>query len=89
MSKCKEIFYVEVTDTFGGEANYSWVRRFKVHANTMRGAMLKVSRLLGARTKRVGDYGDLCRYDFKGSAVCAFVEGYTHQGECFTGVQSI
>jgi len=89
MSKCKEIFYVEVTDTFGGEANYSWVRRFKVHANTMRGAMLKISRHLGVSAKQVGDYGDLRRYDFKGTAVCAFVEDYTHQGEAFTGVQSI
>ena len=89
MSKRKEIFYVEVTDTFGGEANYSWVRRFKVPANTMRGAMLKVSRFLGVSAKQVGDYGDLRRYDFKGTAVCAFVEVYTHQGECFTDVRPI
>lgn len=25
-----EIFNVEVTDTYGGEANYSWVRRYTI-----------------------------------------------------------
>ena len=89
MSKCKEIFYVEVTDTFGGEANYCWVRRFKVHANTMRGAAIKVGRYFGAKMKCVGDYGDLRRYDFKGAAICAFVEGYENQAECFLNVKSI
>ena len=89
MSKCKEIFYVEVTDTYGGEANYCWVRRYKVHANTVRGAMLKVGRHLGARVKRVMDCGDSYRYDFRGSAVCAFVMGYEDQAEHYSGVQSI
>jgi hypothetical protein len=89
MSKCKEIFYVEVTDTFGGEANYSWVRRYKVHANTMRGAMLKVSRHLGASARRVMNCGDMCRYDLSNSAVCAFVMGYEDQAERYSGVQSI
>lgn len=39
-----QFYFVEVTDTFGGEANYSWVKRLKVKANTMRGAVNKVSR---------------------------------------------
>ena len=89
MSKCNEIFYVEVTDTYGGEANYSWVRRYKVHANTMRGAMLKVARHLGVHTKRVMDCGDLHRYDFLNAAVCAFVMGYEDQAERWYDVKSI
>lgn len=89
MSKCKDIFYVEVTDTYGGEANYSWVRRYKVHANTMRGAMLKVSRQLGVRTKRVMDFEDCSRYDFLGATICAFVMGYEDQAERWYDVKSI
>jgi hypothetical protein len=89
MSAMRDIFYVEVTDTFAGEANYSWVRRYKVHANTMRGAMLKVSRLLGVKAKRVMDTGDMHRYDFARSAVCAFVMGYTDEAERWPDVKTI
>jgi hypothetical protein len=89
MSKMKEVFYVEVTDTYGGEANYSWVKRYKVHANTMQGAMLKVGKYLGAKVKRVMDCGDLRRYDFQGAAVCAFVMGYEDQAEHYASVESI
>lgn len=40
-------FYFELTDTFGGEANYSWVHRFKVVSPTLRGALNKLSRHTG------------------------------------------
>ena len=33
-----ETFHIEVTDTFGGEANYCWVKRFKVTAKSELGA---------------------------------------------------
>lgn len=36
-------YFIEQTDTFGGEANYSWVRRYIVLAKTERGAMRKVA----------------------------------------------
>lgn len=67
-------FFVEVTDTFGGEANYSWVTRHKVTAKTMRGAMIKVNRDCGLGFRKVGDYGDLRRYDSATGATCAFIE---------------
>lgn len=61
---------VEVTDTFGGEANYSWVRRYKVRATTYRGAMGKVP---GYSWNQSYDTGEHARYNAKGACVCAFI----------------
>lgn len=66
-------FFVEITDTFGGEANYSWVTRHKVAASTMRGAMWRISRDSGISWNRVDYYGDSQRWDSKSGATCAFV----------------
>jgi hypothetical protein len=41
--KQKKLFFVEYTDQFGGEANYSWCTRWIVSASTERGALRKVS----------------------------------------------
>lgn len=74
--KKQQFFRVEVTDTFCGEANYSWVRRYKVAASTMRGAIGKVSRVNGYTFRKDWDSGDVTRYKAQGygAAVCAFVE---------------
>lgn len=78
----QEIFYVEVTDTFGGEANFSWVRRFKVHAKSFRGAMVKVGREMGIPFRvSCRPFHDFARYDSKSGATCAFVSGYIDQAE--------
>jgi len=74
MSNTNESFYVEITDTFGGEANYSWVKRFIVKARTFRGAISKVSKETGYNFKCVMNSGDMKRYDAKGNCVCAFAE---------------
>ena len=47
MAKFKNVYFVEITDNFGGEANYSWVTRYKIHANTMRGAVNKLAKYSG------------------------------------------
>ncbi len=66
----KNQFFVEMTDTFGGEANYSWVNRFIVSASSERGAIGKVTRRTGYRARSVG-----CgRYDVPRCAICYFVE---------------
>ena len=66
----KNQFFVEMTDTFGGEANYSWVNRFIVSASSERGAIGKVTRKTGYRARGVG-----CdRYDVPGACICYFVE---------------
>jgi len=67
-------FIVEVTDTFGGEANYAWVRRFTVTAKSFRGAISKVSRMMGYAFRKEYDCGDLARYNAQGACVCAFVQ---------------
>ena len=67
-------YFVEITDTFGGEANYSWVKRLKVRANTMRGAVNKVSRDSGTTWRCTGNYGDMMRYDSPSGSTCFFIE---------------
>lgn len=66
----KQQFFVEMTDTYGGEANYSWVNRFLVTASSELGAIRKVTRRTGYRARGVG-----CdRYDVPGACICYFVE---------------
>lgn len=79
-----KLFYIEVTDTFGGEANYSWVTRHIIRANTMQGAVNRFSRLSGMKWHCVGDYSDSKRYDSKSGATCYFIEEFdsdNYQGE--------
>ena len=64
------MYFVEVTDTFAGEANYCWVKRFNVAANTERGAICKVSRETGYSFRNDGPG----RYNARGACVVAFVE---------------
>ena len=44
-------YHIEVTDTFGGEANYCWKREYMVRAHTMRGAIQVLARKDGALLK--------------------------------------
>lgn len=70
-----QTFFFEFTDTFGGEANYSWVKRFKVTAMTELGALRKVSKEIGlqGRLKRVMS-GERSRWDVQGAALCLFCD---------------
>jgi len=45
--KQKERFYFHLTDTFGGETNYCWIKRYFVDANSLHGALCIISRELG------------------------------------------
>lgn len=59
-------YFIEHTDTFGGEANYAWVRRYLVRAKTKRGALRRIA----SGWRSVG-----CdRYDSVSGATCWFVE---------------
>jgi len=53
---------IEVTDTFGGEANYCWVKRGTTRAMSRRGITRAVKRIAGwdgwCRV-RVTSYGDM------------------------------
>lgn len=54
-------YYVEMTDTFGGEPNYCWIRRAVVQANSTREALKLARREFGYLAKHgriTSDYGD-------------------------------
>lgn len=42
-----ETFRFEMTDTFGGELNYCWIKRFEIKAKSLHGALIKLSRETG------------------------------------------
>lgn len=65
----KKTFTFEVTDTFGGQANYCWVRRQVIEAKSLHGALCRLSAIEGLNFRSVG-----CdRYDARGACVCAFL----------------
>jgi hypothetical protein len=66
-------FEVEITDTFGGEANYCWVKRYTVNAKSERGAMRIASRKFGGQWRMDWTSGDTARYNMRGACICAFV----------------
>ena len=66
----KPTYFIEMTDTFGGEANYCWVNRFLVSATSPRGAMRRVCTHTGDSVRSVG--GD--RWDSTRGCVCYFVD---------------
>lgn len=57
------MYEIEITDTFGGEANYCWVKRGTTRAQTRRGKIEAAKRLAGwqgwCRVKVVANHGDL------------------------------
>lgn len=70
-------FEFEYTDTFGREANYSWVKREKrPMKNTSQLALVrkakKIFGLNGVRSK-TSNYGDTIRIDFDSLCVVIFI----------------
>lgn len=72
----KPRYFVEFTDTYGGEANYSWVHRFIVTASSPRGAIRKVAKKTGFsnQLRKVADYGDLTRHNVDRACLCFFTQ---------------
>jgi hypothetical protein len=68
------LYFAELTDTFAGEANYSWITRFKVKAKSQRGAIQKLSREIGLNYRYDG-----VRYNSKSGATCIFIDEYDSQ----------
>lgn len=69
-------FEFECTDTFGGEANYSWVKReTRTMKNTSQYARVRLAKkifgLNGLRSK-TSNYGDMIRIDFD-SHLCVVI----------------
>lgn len=85
----QSIYFIEVTDTYGEDANYSWVKRFKVHASSELGAIRKVSTETGLNFRKEWDDGITVRYDAKNCAVCAFLSPYEDQSEHYSYVKPL
>ena len=71
---------IEITDTFGGDANYSWVKRFDIETdvNATSGDILKeieVASGFGGFTEAYDD-GDSIRFDHETDCVCIFATCY-------------
>lgn len=49
-------YYIEMTDTFGGELNYSWLHRFTIKAKNERGALIKLARETGYNFRNNGTH---------------------------------
>lgn len=45
----QDCFFVEMSDLFCGELNYSYITRFKIHAKTERGAISKLAKYTGLK----------------------------------------
>lgn len=67
-------YSIEITDTFGGEANYSWVTRHVVKTKSPRGAACAISRRSGLSWRFEYSTGDIARYTSKSGATCMFIE---------------
>jgi len=71
--------YIEITDLFGGEANYSWGKRFELtdiegltHKQVVR-RLKKKADLNGTRWRLVANCGDYYQYNFVGWYATAFI----------------
>jgi hypothetical protein len=64
----------ELTDTFGGEANYAWVRRGTIKASTPSGAIRAAKRALGITCRHTADiYSDLLSLRFGSACIVLFL----------------
>jgi len=67
-------YKIEITDTFGGESNYSRVQRLEVKAKSMQGAISKAARHFGYKGFRSDCIcGDYASYKLSGACIIAFV----------------
>ena len=68
---------IEMTDTFGGEANYCWVSRATIEAPATASSQMLVRRakkaLVITGRHKLADFGDLLRLDFINSCICIFI----------------
>jgi hypothetical protein len=83
-------FTVEYTDTFGGEANYSWVHRaeIQVKAGASRSQVMRAAKAaLGLTNVRGVTYGHGDMYEFRPYKSCTVLFVYESSGvyeEAFT-----
>lgn len=64
-------YFIEVTDVYGGEANYSWVSRHAIKAKTLQGAKQRFSRMSG-----INWHYDGLKMVSRSGATCYFINRY-------------
>lgn len=73
------MMYVEITDTFGGEPNYSWVKQYEIESDwdNNRKLLRDIRKIAdinkGVKLDLVCDSGMYKRWNFRGSAICLIV----------------
>lgn len=84
------VYNVEATDTYGGEANYSWGRRYSFTAPADASDALlirRAHRLLGysgSRYRKESYNGDTIRLDYYGACICTFIVADYDAPDCET-----
>ena len=73
------LYYIEVTDTFCGDANYSWATHHVIKGKSMLGAIQRFSRLSGISWHSVGAE----RYDSKSGQTCFFIKDFDANYDLF------
>lgn len=71
-----EKWNVEVTDTYGGDANYSWVRRYVIEApdNASRRALLRLAKRAAGYTGVKGETSSMGEgFEFRPRRYCVIV----------------
>ena len=81
-------YFIEFTDTYGGEANYCWVRRYNVEATSYTQALTKAKQVYfgnasGYPHRITDNNGDTLRVDFQGMAICCFVSDADEWNESY------
>lgn len=70
----KNTYIIEMTDTYGGEPNYCWARRYRTESVSIVGAITKLSKYYGRNFRKT--YGDEfeARYNAVGASICIFID---------------
>lgn len=85
-------YFVEMTDTYGGEANYSWAQRFKVKAASKRGALQKVSRLTAVNWRKeydIPDFNETTKYKARRRCLALFVSCWDEDSHSHYRVEEV
>ena len=70
------IYQIEITDTFGGESNYAWVKRYKFTANDSRLSLIRAAKKIAGYSGhpcKVSDYGDSIELRPRGQCIVMFI----------------
>ena len=69
------MYLIQVTDTFGDDLNFSWVERYIVNKDTIKKAVIAVSKYTGRKTRLKWSIGqDSARYDVIGACIAYDVQ---------------